>query len=347
MNIVWATPRSSRRCHGHRSALSAVAMALLLPACTTPAEDETPSPAATLASRAPQPTPAEDPTAEVLSAYQGYIGALTEALSVGDPETPQLVERAAGQALETTRQQLQANQADGVVATGTVQIAATEAEVTVEGDRATVRDCLLNDLAQVRIGDAEEIVAEASGNRQPLTATLTLTEAGWTVSETAGPELRGPVLQGESCAPPSLEQELLNRYEAYWDAVYEAGDPGGGEPADPNAPVLEATMVDPQLADWRAAFTELRNAGQVLRVRPDTAPSVLGVFAYDQLAVVVDCVIEPEGSGVYDLASGELVQGAESAGRTLDRTDLRFDGGTWKTSNWDIGEETACTRPGE
>lgn len=347
--IIWPGPSSTiRACRGSRAALLALAAALLLAACTgAPTEEAAPSTAASTTSTptapAASPSPTEDLAAEALGAYREYLGALTGALAAGDPAAPQLAERATGPALETARQQLQVNADGGLIATGTIQPAATSAEVVVEGDRAIVVDCVLNDLSQVRSGNPDEVVQAANGNRQPLTATLTRGEAAWVVSEVSGPELRGPVLGGESCAPPEVEQTLLAQYEAFWDAVYAASDPGGGQPADPDSPMLAETMIDPQLADIRAALTELRDAGQVLRGRPETAPVVLGLFEYDQLAVVLDCITTPPGSGIHDLATNQPVGDDSSGVRTLDSTQMRMEGATWKTANWDIGEVQECT----
>lgn len=334
MSIWSAPPRTNRSDYCVRTALLGFAAVFLLAACTSAtSEDATPS----VASSPP-------PTTEVLRAYVEYLSALTAALAAGDPAFPQLAERATGPALDAARLQLQANVDGGLIATGTIQPAATPAEVVVEGDRATVQDCLRNDLSQVRNDNPREVVQAANGYRHPLSATLIRGEAGWIVSEVLGPELRGPVPGGESCAPPALARTIVEAYEAFWDARYAAGDPGDGNAADPDAPSLPATMLDPQLSDSRAEFADLRDAGQVLRVRPDTAPVVLGVYDYDQFAVLLDCVIEPEGSGIYDLASGERVEGTAAGTQTLDTTEMRLDGATWKAADWDPGEDPPCTR---
>lgn len=350
---IWSAPsRTNRADCGIRAALLAFVAAFLLAACTSaPTEDARPSLAASPPSSptaaAASPSPTEDLPAEALSAYRDYLSALTGALAAGDPASPELAERVTGPALDTARQQLQTNVDGGLIATGTIQPAATAAEVVVEGDRATVQDCLLNDLIQVRRDDPGEVVQAANGNRQPLIATLTRGEAGWIVNELSGPELRGPVVGGESCAPPAVEQTLLAQYEAFWDALYTAGDPGGGQPANPESPALAESMIDPQLADTRAALGDLRAAGQVLRGRPETAPVVLGLFEYDQLAVVLDCVITPAGSGVYDLAGNQPVGDVDLVTRTLDSTQMRTESATWKVANWDIGEVQECAQPDE
>lgn len=288
------------------------------------------------------PTPSGGAAGEALAAYQDYLSAFTGALAAGDTGAAALSEHAAGAALENAREQLRANQSEGLTATGTIQSAVTDSEVAVDGDRATVEDCVLNDLAHVRVDNPDEVVAPASGNRQPITAVLDRTAGSWQVAAIEGPPLRGPNLEAESCAPPELEDELLARYRAYWDAVRAAGDPGSGQPANPDDPRLSDTSLDPQLSDWRAAFTELRAANQVLRGQQDRSPSVLGVFNYDQFAVVVDCAIETEGSGIVDVVTGEVVQAAEPGLRTSELAEMRTDGGTWKVSNWDIVEEGAC-----
>ncbi|MPZ28966.1 MAG: hypothetical protein GEV12_21855 [Micromonosporaceae bacterium] len=350
-----------RRAPRQVARLLPVGLALLLAvACTRPAEDDAPAPAER-AEETPTTATAEqdedqtgDPAEEALKAYEQYLGALTLALGGADPNDP-LDEHATGLGLETAREQLRANEADGLIATGTLQPSIEASDVTVDGDEATLTDCILNDLAHVHADNPDEVAEPANGNRHPLTVTLTRDGdgdgdgdgGGWKVSETAGPELRGPVPEGESCAPPALQQELLDQYEAYWDALYAAGDPGSGQPADPDAAVLSETMVEPQLEFAREYLEELRAAGQVLRGRPDTAPQVLAVLDYDTYATTVDCVIDPEGEGVYDVSTGERIQGAGADNRTQYLTEMRLDGTVWKVGDFRIQEEAQCVRPGE
>jgi len=144
--------------------------------------------------------------------------------------------------------------------------------------------------------------------------------------------------------PPALEQTLLGRYEAYWDAVYAAGDPGGGQPADPEDPALAAATMDPQLPATQAFLTTLRDQGQVLRGRPTTAPTVLAVLDYDQLGVVTDCVIDIEGSGVFDAATGAAIDPTAAGTSTPVTAELRLADATWKTSNLEIVEGRTCAQ---
>lgn len=345
------SPTGARRRASRGGArLLAVGLALLL-ACTGPADDD-PAPAEpgeetpTAATAEQSEGQTEDPAEEALEAYEQYLGALTLALGGADPDDA-LDEHVTSSGLETAREQLRANEADGLIATGTLQTSVEASEVTVDGEEATLTDCILNDLTRVRADNPDEVVEPASGNRQPLTVTLTRADDAWRVSRTAGPALRGPVPEGESCAPPALEQGLLDQYEAYWDALYAAGDPGNGQPADPEAAVLSETMVGPQLEFAREYLAELRAAGQVLRGRPDTAPQVLAVLDYDTYATIVDCVIDPEGEGVYDVSTGERLQGAGAGNRTQYLTEMQLDEAVWKVSDFRIQEEAECVRPGE
>ncbi|MPZ28935.1 MAG: hypothetical protein GEV12_21680 [Micromonosporaceae bacterium] len=343
------SPTGARRRASRRGArLLAVGLALLL-ACTRPADDD-PAPAepgeeTPTAAAEQSEGQTENPAEEALDAYEQYLGALTLALGGADPDDA-LDEHATGSGLETAREQLRANEADGLIATGTLQPSIDASQVTVDGDEATLTDCILNDLAQVRADNPDEIVEPASGNRQPLTVTLTRAGDAWKASRTTGPALRGPVPEGESCAPPALEQEVLDQYEAYWDTFYAAGDPGNEQPANPEDPALTGTEIDPQLGDTRAFLTRLRDAGQVLRGRPDTSATILGVLDYDQLAVLTDCVLTVEGAGIYDATTGQLVESADPGTRTLLTTEMRPADGSWKVSNSRV-EEAECERSSE
>lgn len=282
-------------------------------------------------------------TAGVLGAYEAYLSVLVEALAAGDPETAAFDGLVTGAALERTRQALRANLEEDVRAEGTVLPAATTADVQIDGERARLSDCVRNDLARVSASDPETVVVEPRRIRQPLTVTFEREDEGWMIVDLEGPPLRGPATEeAEVCAPTGLERDILAAYEAHWDAVYAAADPGDGKPPDPGHPDLASTIGEPQLGHWQAMLTEWRDRGYVMRGRPETDPQVRGVFDGDRMAVVFDCVTEVEGAGVYELDSGRLIEAPEPGAGTQDTTELRFEDGRWKVTNWDIVEASPC-----
>ena len=295
----------------------------------------------------PTSTPTPEPTEQALAAYEQYTEALVAALEAGDADLPALAEAAYGQALEDAQARVQANTADGVVTSGGIE---TAAWVASSGeDTVVVEDCYVNNLAQVSADASEEVVAEASGNRRPVTATVARTDGGWQVTQVKGPQIRGPIYEeAASCAPPELEERLIAAYEAFWDAMYAAADPGNGEAADPAYPGLGETAVDPQLSDTRASLTDLRDKGLVSRGRIDTAAEVSAVLNDDTVATLVDCVIQVEGAGVFDAATGEVVTKVQGGRHSYVVTSLAMDDGVWKVQNYDIAKaDSGCTRTGQ
>ena len=271
-------------------------------------------------------------------------------MTAGDAEVPVLTNVASGQAIEDVRARVEANAAQGLVARGEIE---TAARITSSGENTVVvQDCYLNNLAQGSLENGEEVINEPSGHRRPVTVTVSRTRNGWQVTEVDGPQIRGPHYQSAaSCAPPELEKRLIAAYERYWDVMDEAGDPGGGQPADPTHFELERVAVDPQLSDSRAFLPETRDAGHVVRGRPDTAPAVLAVYDGDTVATVVDCSVVPQGSGIFDASSGEAVSRDDAGSRSYESTTLVRTASGWKVKNWDIveddtGEPRECTRPG-
>jgi hypothetical protein len=142
-----------------------------------------------------------------------------------------------------------------------------------------------------------------------------------------------------SCAPPELEQELLMRYQAFWDAFDRAFGFGRDGPADPDDPALAETQVDPQLTDTRAAFRELRETNQTSEGERDVhQPWVLASTQFDTMALVADCVTLGN-SFTVDLDNGRVVATNEPGQLNYYETLLALSEGTWKVQNWEVIEE--------
>jgi hypothetical protein len=253
---------------------------------------------------------------------------------------------------------VRANRDNGVVTSGALEPAASVAEVDWSGgDEATVSDCVLNGLAHVAADDPEVVEAEATGTRRPVEAELIRTSDGWVVKRVEMPQdegsdnpqkdppfLRGPMPDGPpSCAPPELEQELLDSYQAFWDAFDRAFGFGGDGPADPDDPALAETSVDPQLSDTREFFADLKAKNQTSQGEPDSRdPWVLGVTDFDGTAFVADCVTLG-ASQTVDLDSGETV--AQNATRQTNYEEARMllRNQSWKVANSSIKGEGVRT----
>ena len=293
-------------------------------------------------------------TEQIIQAYQAYTAAVSRALAEGDADLPELGASATDQALQDARARVRANRDDGVVTAGELQPSATTAELEWSGgDEATVSDCVLNGLSHVDPERRERIVAEADGTRRPVEAVLSRTSAGWVVSHVEMPQdpkmnnpqmdppfLRGPMPDGPpSCAPPELEQELLARYQAFWDAFDRAFGFGRDGPANPDDPALAETQVDPQLSKTRDYFRRLRAENQTSRGVPDAHdPWVLGVTDFDRKAFMADCVTLGESQTV-DLDTKAVVQQNSSGQRDYYETEMVLSGASWKAAKFSIREE--------
>lgn len=309
-------------------------------------------------SEAPTPSDAE----QIVEAYRQYNAAVSEALGEGDGRLPALAEVAAGQALKDAKARVRANRDDDVVTTGALEPSATVAEVDWSGgDEAIVTDCVLNGLAHVAADDPDVVEAEATGTRRPVEAKLLRTSDGWMVRRVEMPQdegsdnpqkdppfLRGPMPDGPpSCAPPELEQELLARYQAFWDAFDRAFGFGRDGPADPDDPALAETSVDPQLSDTRKFFKNEMSENRAVRGERNRHDGwVLAVSEFDSQAFIADCVTLADNEVVV-LNTDEVV--VENNARQLNYYEselIRVDD-TWKVRTWNVEAEgvSACESP--
>lgn len=337
-----------------------------LPAFSAPPSAPAPSaPAASSAASSEPTTPAQ----VALAAYRAYLDARVDALAAGDADVPALKDVAAGQALKHTRRSVTANADDGVVVTGTLAPSATVADVEIGSGQttATVTDCVLNDLVQVSADDPETLVTEATGWRQPVTATVELTDDAWTVTnievpleDGSGavppppddpPYLRGPA-QGPappSCVPDELAKEAVAGYLAFQQAYDEALGFDGG-PANPDLPALEETAVEPQLSGIRDFAQSLADDGQAFRGKADSHDAwAISANESDDRVVVYDCVtVGTYGAANTNATEPEAIN-ADAGTVRLAAAGVVRDGEMWKVAGVStIGEGLdECTSPTE
>jgi hypothetical protein len=316
-----------------------------------------PPPSAAPSTQAPASAPSD--AEQIVEGYRAYTAAVSRALAEGDADLPALRASATGQAFNDARARVRANRQNGVVTTGALESSATTAEVEWPGgDQATIVDCLLNGLGHVEADHPDVVVAQANGTRRPVEAALSRTSNGWVVTRVEMPQdedtanrqksppfLRGPMPDGPpSCAPPELEQELLARYQAFWDAFDRAFGFGRDAPANPDDPALAETQVNPQLSKTREFFVRRRRSDLDVKGEPDQrAPWVLAVTDFDKAAFIADCVTLGDSETV-NLSTGK-VKSVNNAGRIdYEETEMRLTDGIWKAASWSTKAEglTEC-----
>jgi hypothetical protein len=304
-----------------------------------------PPPSAAASTRAPASSDAE----QIVEGYRDYTAAVSRALAEGDADLPALRASATGQAFNDARARVRANHQNGVVTTGALEPSATTEQVEWPGaDHATIVDCVLNGLGHVEADHPDVVVAQANGTRRPVEAALSRTSNGWVVTRVEMPQdedtanrqkdppfLRGPMPDGPpSCAPPELEQELLARYQAFWDAFDRAFGFGRDGPANPDDPALAETQVNPQLSKTREFFRKLRDRNLTSQGRPDTRdPWVLGVTDFDSEAFVADCVTLGDSQTV-DVDTGQIVEENRTGRLDYEETQLVREGSRWMVARW-------------
>ena len=322
-------------------AVAAVAASLALAGCTSNSgasrDDQLPveEPPAAVESEPledDEPEP-ELPTDEemVAASYARFLTALTAAMEAGKPDLTDLTESATGEGLLNAQAMVVSLLDEDRFARGSV-VPSIET-IDVSQDSATVEDCYRLDLVEYDAETSEQ-VADRGGARFQASAALELNADGnWIVTE---------FVEGDVCAPTEIATTVADRYLAFWDAVWAAADP-----PDPDHPGLADTAAGDHLTGLQAQLTELRDNGHVRRGRGTEHPVVVYVTDRDTHALVRDCVEENPESGLYDAASGELVDGGTDEGqRTLLETRLELLDGNWRVVNVRVEEEDSSCEPG-
>ncbi len=140
--------------------------------------------------------------------------------------------------------------------------------------------------------DSDEIVVPdtTSTTRDPRTTTTT-TSPGTTAAT------------GEQ---PELQQEIVDRYEAFWDARFRANQ----APVNPDAPGLAEHATGPQLENVRAETQQRLDDGLALRPadQPLTDHRVRVVSLTADAAELQDCFVND--GVVYRVETGEVIDDA-------------------------------------
>ncbi len=131
----------------------------------------------------------------------------------------------------------------------------------------------------------------------------------WVVEELA-------VVSAAGCVPTGIAEAAIEAYEGYWDDRALMSNP-----ADPDAPWIEARTTGEHLNVMTALYADWQERGLYFEGRPETHPEIVEVLP-DWSVVILDCMVVPPEWGVYDIETGERTDDAEPVGEE-GRIDLR------------------------
>ena len=307
-------------------AVTAVAATLLLAAgCTSDTPDQVQPPSDEVSTAEDnEPDTTSPPTDyEVAALWEDFLQAWLEEAEAEEPD-PEPFEHLATDP-DGLVEALAAQRLDGRTVTTEHEL---WPEVAVDGDTATIDDCVI--ATQHPVGQ-DEAAATVSVRWQ---AEAVAVDDGWRV-ETAQPlEL--------FCVPPALNEELLEAYRHYRDAREAAWDP-----PDPDLPALEETMAGEHLEFIRELLAEHEREGIVVRDPAPTTNAVVWELGIGT-ATVSDCFEQVPERGAYDLETGERLDDLIPPVRDgqLDAISVelvRTAEGAWKVEQQDGTRDTDCT----
>jgi hypothetical protein len=127
-----------------------------------------------------------------------------------------------------------------------------------------------------------------------------------------------------STAPVDAEAEIEDAYRAYMAMQQRLL-----QAPDPSDPELPQRATGSTLDRLRATLADYAAKGQVIRVGPATAQTILSIEVSGDQATVRACYVDE--SGLYEAASGAELQ-AMHTGTAIDRSVLQRDDGIWRVS---------------
>jgi len=192
--------------------------------------------------------------------------------------------------------------------------------VAADADRATIEDCvLLAPSFTSTVGVWHE-------------ADLLRTDKGWIVDHVR-------VRSAAGCVPKEMAEAAVAGYEAFYAAWPEFWDP-----ADPDSPLLDDLLAEPQLSVIVDLLTEHQERGAALRGQPTLHPEIVEVRSPTEF-VIRNCLEPDPEYGLYDSESGERlddVPPVRSGQTNLESAVMVLEGGRWKVSDLQGQVDFAC-----
>ena len=302
--------RSSRRRFGVLFAAASLSAAACNPAPdvdTSPVAPETSSTSAPTSSTSTSPTSTttdpKSPDDEVVTAWNAYWeGWVTVRASENFDPAPleQLAEPDIVEAAVSLFERL------GPAAT---ELVTHPRVIDIELDRASLEDCVV----------MAPSWAEVAGIWYR--AELTRRGESWVVAD-----LQASI---SGCVPAEAADAAIAGYEAYYDAESEFW-----EPADPNHPLLDQVLAEPQRSFIIGLLEEDAARGAVQRGQPTNHPEVIQVLSPTVL-LIESCQEPALDFGLYDVATGERLPDeppVREGQRDLESAVMVFEDGQWKVS---------------
>jgi hypothetical protein len=189
-----------------------------------------------------------------------------------------------------------------------------------DDDRATVEDCVL----------LVPSFTEAVGVWYQ--ADLVRTGEGWIVDA-----LRIP--RADGCVPREMADAAIAGYQAFYTGWTDFWDP-----ADPESPVIEQVLTDPQRTLIVELLDDHKSRGAALRGEPRTHPEVIEVRSPTEI-VILSCLEPAVDYGLYDADTDERLDDVAPVrdGQTnLESAVMIFEDGLWKVSDLQGQVDFAC-----
>ena len=255
----------------------------------------------------------------VIDAWSAYWNAWTEVRASEDLDRGPLDAVASPDVVDgaLTLFERQRSSGLGPVQTG---VALHPAVTAWDGDRATVEDCVL----------LVPSFTEAVGVWYQ--ANLVQTGEAWIVDALRIPRAGG-------CVPREIADEAIAGYQAFY-----AGWTDFWDPADPESPVIEQVLADPQRTLIVELLDDHKSRGAALRGEPRTHPEVIEVRSPTEI-VILSCLEPAVDYGLYDVDTDERlddVAPVRDGQRNLESAVMIFEDGLWKVSDLQGQVDFAC-----
>ena len=191
--------------------------------------------------------------------------------------------------------------------------------IDIESDRASLEDCVVMSPSW----------AEVAG----ILYRADLIRRGdvWVVAD-----LRASIT---GCVPAEAADAAIAGYQAYYDAESEFWDP-----ADPNHPLLDEVLAEPQRSFIIGLLEEDAARGAAQRGQPINHPEVVQVLS-PTVVVIESCQLPALDFGLYDVATGARLSDeppVREGQRDLESAVMVFEDGQWKVSELRGLIDSAC-----
>ncbi len=161
-------------------------------------------------------------------------------------------------------------------------------------------------------------------------------DAGWRIESVE-------VVNAIGCVPRGLADAAFAGYDAYWDARLVFWDP-----PDPDHPLVEATLAEPQLDHIRGLLVDSVANGWVMRGRHTSNYEIIEVRSPTDLAIR-DCQDQDPARGLFMAETGErlddLVGPIVEGQRDFLSAVMLLEGETWKVSDVQAQRHVLCEYP--